>query len=336
MKISVTGIRGKSSFVQWTEEILRNRGYNTLAKVTGEKPFWIHNGEIIPIIRKNEIVLLNETLEYKKYKFDYFIAENQGIRPYTMKIFNDMVQPDIVTITNIRTDHTDTMGSTKEDICQSMGYSSNIARYVISGEEDSRLNSIIHKHCPKTRFIRSEIPHLKVQTPLNTLIGLIDSTLSTSGLDKLSTKEIDILFEHIYRSMSIKDIGGYTSWFDGAKLNDVDSTKNVFDFLVGKYPDKKFSIVAYLRDDRAERTRTFISWFENISKMDRVRQIFLVGKCAEYILRTVKNKIKIIKDSTLPDDVISFCDGSVVFTSCNSVNPFMVRLKNRCQELAMT
>lgn len=338
--ISVTGIRGKSSFVRWLELILRERGYKVLAKVTGDEPYWIVKGQREDIDRKGLPVLIdieNQRIRYiGSKKLDFLILENQAITPYTMRVFHDIVKPDVAVVVNIRLDHTDTLGETREKIAQVMGESINAGasiKIVINGEENPRLSEMLKRACGhKIKFVQSKSENLKrAWTPLNMLIGLVDTTLKEITESGLGPEEAEKLFGMTQEALQIRH-NGSIAWYDGAKLNDIDSTGQVIDFLIGKYPDQQFTIVAYLRKDRAARSETFVPFFKKLSETAYVKQIILAGYGAEFIAKKIGDKAMIVKENSPPGEIISFCGDSVLFTACNGVNQFRQQLKKFLEE----
>ncbi len=329
MRITVTGIRGKSTFVRWCEEVLRGRGVRTLAKITGDvDPHWVHDGEVIPIIRPRKTVFLEETLAYRNYEHDVLIAENQGITPYTMHVLNDMVRPDAIVITNVRLDHGDTMGETKERIAESIGGGFTRCRAVVSGETDDKLNKILKRHADRVgaQFIVAE--RSSELNPLAPLIGLVDATFTGLGLPRLSLKERELLHDQL-PPFWCKKGPGTSLWFDGAKINDVDSSEQVLGCLMATYPFLDFSIVAYFRSDRPGRTGQFESWLASKSLVDRMRLILLAGRGGNVLARRIgQDKVRTIDERLSPDRIIETCSGTVMFLAVNAVNNFMQRLKN--------
>lgn len=331
MRVSVTGIRGKSTFVGWCEEIFRSRGFRTLAKVTGDvDPHWIHNGNIIPVVRPRKVVLLDETTAFRDYEHDVLVAENQAISPYTMRVFNTIVQPDVIAVTNIRLDHTDTMGESKERIAESIGFGFTKCQAVASGEADDGLNAILERHASrvKARFLIE--PPSNELNPLAPLMELTDATLAGLGLTRLSTGERELLQGNIHRECCYVKGPETALWFDGAKINDVDSAEQMLRYLLTAYPDVDFSLVAYFRSDRPGRTEAFAPWLAEKSRLQRVKRVLLAGAGSGFVARRLAlEKVRAINEHLGTETIIGMCAGSVMFLAVNAVNNFMQRLKER-------
>ncbi|WP_269432625.1 Mur ligase family protein, partial [Haloferax profundi] len=119
-RIVVSGSRGKSSTTRRLDDIFNRRGYDTFTKITGNYPIVIHNGEVYPLERRGPRTTLYENInvieqfapELDAYSpEDIGIFENQAISEYTTSLVNrTFVKPDVLVLTNVRTDHNDTLG----------------------------------------------------------------------------------------------------------------------------------------------------------------------------------------------------------------------------------
>ncbi|HZX50383.1 MAG TPA: hypothetical protein VFE94_04570 [Candidatus Paceibacterota bacterium] len=329
--ITVGGIRGKSFTVKSLELLARTRGYPTVAKITGDYPIWVRNGEVEPIERPKGIVSLNETLAFKDFcdEDTFVVLENQGIKPETMRYFNNKVaRPNVALIVNIELDHTNTMGRTLERIASSTGYG--IGRWpelVLSGERNPALNRIIAKRLNKhQQFLPVNETREEEQAPMMDLLGLLDATLQRTGLGGLTCEEDNLLRSRIAESFTIRESSSGLLYFDAAKINDLGSAKKTFTYLHARYPDKTFHFVAYFRKDRQERTEYFIPWFRELVNDEAVRAMHFVGHTNRMAARHVKARVRTWKDS--PTSIPFICehaqnDASVIILACNAVNPFM-------------
>ena len=143
----------------------------------------------------------------------------------------------------------------------------------------------------------------------------------------LSSKERKELRDYIKDAMCIKyskNQGIY--YYYGSKVNDIESSTNVFAYLKKTNPRKRFVFLCYLREDRPERTESFLPFFETIYKDDRVERIYFTGSG----LGHVKDDNKVIKKKNLTHrEVIEFCRKRklVLFTAVNGVNDFIQKLE---------
>jgi poly-gamma-glutamate synthase PgsB/CapB len=125
LRICVTGTRGKSTVTRLIAAALREAGYRVLAKTTGSKPVFI-----FPDGREDEIERTGKPtiLEQKKVigiardlRADALVVEMMSIRLETLGVESrKLLQPRLLAITNVRLDHLDDMGRTKEGIAASL------------------------------------------------------------------------------------------------------------------------------------------------------------------------------------------------------------------------
>jgi gamma-polyglutamate synthase len=125
LRICVTGTRGKSTVVRLLAAILRQSGRNVLAKTTGSKPVLI-----LPDGSEREIARFGRPsiLEQKRVLAvaarlgaDTVVAEMMSIRAENLRAESAFVfRPGILAVTNVRLDHLDDMGRTKDAIAATL------------------------------------------------------------------------------------------------------------------------------------------------------------------------------------------------------------------------
>src|SRR5574342_689952 len=121
LRISVTGTRGKSSVVRMIASMLREDGRKVIAKTTGSQArFVLPDAQEIEIARRGVTSIIEQKRLIKKaakIKADCLVAEIMSIHPENHCVESQQIlQPHIVVITNVRQDHTEAMGETKEEI----------------------------------------------------------------------------------------------------------------------------------------------------------------------------------------------------------------------------
>ncbi len=286
MRIVVSGTRGKSTLIRMLSFMLSTK-YKVLSKVTGEKAVIIRNGAEIPIrMRPRQRIL--ENLPLLSEKADFIILENQTITPYTMRIFNRIVRPDIVVITNIRRDHTEFLGERREHIAECFGRSiQKGVSMVLSGEHDDRLNEIIRRHVERRggefRVVRSSS-----DPPASELLSLT-RFLSEHLLGDVHGERFKLLNEYIESMFSIRESKG-VRFFDGSKINDPDSACLVIRYLLRKYNDR-FLLFCQFRRDRRDRTSVFCDFLLKLPSRDRFEGVLLAGHGAEVVARRVGGEV---------------------------------------------
>lgn len=354
-RVSVTGIRGKSSQVLLLEEIMRSQGINVLAKITGDYPQFIKHGERSDIKRHQGYpVLLDENIEgtVEHGPFDSLVFENQAIAPYTMKIFHNLIKPTHILVMNLRRDHAEFLGETREEITRAFGAGLAHAKVVISGEQDTDLNSMLKQYCSGigASFYIAEVPSSLEDLPgiervfiAKKLMELL--SLESTRFKPMSEQEIWQLIGDIDSSLAIERSSAGIEWFDAAKVNDIDSSSLMFANMVKRNPGRSFALLAYFRRDRPDRTISFVRFFNELMPRDCVSQVFLAGFGGQYVYHRLSPEVKAISqvlDSSpsigslrlLLMNVAS--RNEVLVTLANAVNPFMRELRSILREPAVT
>lgn len=121
IRIVVNGTRGKSSVTRLIGAGLRAGGYMVMSKTTGTDPRMLFNNHLeIPIIRTGRANIREQITIFKKAAkegVNAVVFENMSIRPdlqWTEE--TKIIQPTMVVITNVRSDHLDVMGPSLYDI----------------------------------------------------------------------------------------------------------------------------------------------------------------------------------------------------------------------------
>ena len=123
LRICVTGTRGKSSLVRLLASILRENGGAVLAKTTGsESRFILPDGSETEVPRRGIPSIIEQKSLLKKaveLKATSLVAEVMSIHPENHYVESQqIIQPNYVVITNVRADHIEAMGDTKDSIAE--------------------------------------------------------------------------------------------------------------------------------------------------------------------------------------------------------------------------
>jgi len=324
MNILVEGTRGKSGIVNMLVDTLEARGEPAIGKITGLEPAVFYKGEKIPIIRKNRKFLIdveNKKIlkQYRHVKFKVF--ENQALSPYTMKAVHLVFKPDIIAIPNIRYEHQDTLGETIEEQAASFAMNFEGAKVVITTEQKEPVLKIFRKYCTKYKVELIEIKK-EESFPGSSSVHLVNGVLKYVFQIELSEEEFRNLFKNLSTRISVYyNYEKGIHYFKGSKINDIESTKNLYNFLKQKI-EKPFCFICYFRKDRPERTKAFIPFLKEAVKDERIKKIFIVGHHLGNIPKDAK--ISILKEK-YPELVFDYCrlNGYILFTAVNGVTPFM-------------
>jgi len=124
-RLAVTGIRGKSSITRLIAAGLRQAGYRVMAKTTGTRPVVIYpDGHEEEIKRRGKPTILEQKKLIRKaagQKVDYLVSEMMSIQPECLRAETRyLLQPELLVVSNVRLDHLDVLGETKEEIARAL------------------------------------------------------------------------------------------------------------------------------------------------------------------------------------------------------------------------
>ena len=138
--IHVNGIRGKSSTVRLIDAGLRGGGVRVLSKSTGTLPMILHaDGREEQIVRRAPANIREQGDMMRLARREgaqVLVVECMAIHPEGQRACEDMLRADIGVITNVRLDHTDVMGETREEICDALLSMRPRKGDLFTGEED--------------------------------------------------------------------------------------------------------------------------------------------------------------------------------------------------------
>ncbi len=125
LRICVTGTRGKSTVTRLLAAVLREAGYRVLAKTTGSMPVLIlPDGSECEIVRRGRPSILEQKgvlRRASRLRADAIVVEMMSIRGESLRAeANAIFRPVLLLVTNVRLDHLDDMGSTKEAIAATL------------------------------------------------------------------------------------------------------------------------------------------------------------------------------------------------------------------------
>ncbi|WP_276272911.1 Mur ligase family protein [Haloarcula litorea] len=278
-RIAVTGVRGKSSSVRWLHDAFHGRGYDTLAKVTGDQARVIHNGTTREVGRGSQVRLYeNERILAAVADEDVEVAifENQGIRQYTTRLVNEQfVSPDVIFLTNVREDHLDTLGSDRVQIARSLARSVPQGTRVVCGEPDERLRRYLsaeldRRDAPVT-FV--DPPERVRSVPGAEIVYGLDEVLAAVGEPPMPEARLTEYVESLRPSWRRLPNGRV---FNAAAVNDVQSTELVRRELVGA-TGTVIEPLLNLRADRRGRTASFIRYLTALYESGDIERTHVVG-----------------------------------------------------------
>ncbi len=334
-RIVVEGMRGKSGLVVTLYKLLYRRNTEILGKITGLEPKIFYEGEIIDIDRgsSRKFFLDEENVGIiTRYPAKIYIAENQAITRLTMKHFHRIYKPDIIVIPNVRYEHMEGLGETIREIAEAFALGFRNTKYVFYAKStekyDGEVEKIFRKYTNKygVNLITIDIPEKERELPAIERIYLSEVILKHLGF-KITEEEKKEIYNAITESLkpSMSPLG--IEWYDASKVNDPESTELVIKYLLSR-TNKPIYIFAYLRKDRVDRTQAFQLYFENLSKNDRIKKVWVAGAYRRLILKRLGEKGEAINE----EDIIRIVNivrshNGMLILAVNGVNPFVDKVR---------
>jgi len=333
IRVTVSGVRGKSTVVRWLNELLVDRGFETYAKVTGDRSFSYHNRERAEIPRSGPTRLYENERELRKYApVDAVVAENQGIREYTTRLANELYDPQVVVILNVRRDHQSTLGAELTDIARVFARTVPEDAHVISADRNDAINDYLRREFEKTGNAFT-VAEPRADSPLDDVLGArsafaVDEVLRSLDLDPLPPARMESYVDELRAEWGWRRLDGGGLVANGAMMNDIESTELLRQFLVERLDDVTITPFVYTRRDRAGRTAAFVHYLTWLAEHDLVGRIHVAGSHARLLERRVDAEFVHHDESMPAARVLDRClgDGFPVYLMGNTVATFMREL----------
>ncbi len=296
MRISVTGTRGKSSVVRLLASVLREDGRRVVAKTTGSRATYIlPDGSEKEVPRRGMASIIEQKRFVRmaaRMNADCLIAEIMSLHPENHIIESQvLIQPDVVLMTNVRVDHIDAMGGSKDQIASIYGLDIPHGAKVIAPESE----------------VRGPFERAAYRANANLITVPGRSALSDSGERRLmaggnfvenldlvrsAARELGVAEETTGRGIANAeaDRGALRIWrythdekrecflVSGFAANDPESTEHMIDALPEILPEMSGRPVGLLslRADRGDRT---VHWMDVLKAglIDRFVRFFVAG-----------------------------------------------------------
>lgn len=300
LRIAVTGSRGKSTVTRIIASILREAGFSPMAKTTGSKPVLIYpDGKEREIKRHG----LTSILEVKKFiklcsqeEAGASVCELMSIHPESLQVESCQIfQPHYLVITNVRLDHIQQQGETKEEIASSLSLAIPPHSTVIIPQEECRSAveeaAYRRKACLIQVSRKDSVPNY-FQEKISSGFMFEENVRLSEALAGLLGIEPKFILQGL-RNYS-PDFGALKAWRMQGDIscepwicvnifaaNDPESTRVILDRLKKKSWSSSRKIVALLnlRPDRGDRT---YQWIEAVQRnlFPEFKAIYLTGQQA--------------------------------------------------------
>ena len=286
--IHVNGIRGKTTVVRMLDGIFRQAGYKTFSKVTGTLPEVCGvDGQRRPIVRRRGARIGEPAKIIRQAASEgaqVLILECMAVKPLYQGKSAQMIQADYVLINNVRLDHGEDMGLSRQAIAESLaevivkplsGFGKPIHPTILVGDTPHRkvFMQKANDLALDWRLVESEplVPEaVSHEHPDNVAMAMaladhlgIDRDLALTGLSKRVGNP---------RQTDVVAFGGGHCAF-GMTINDLDSTESFYRKHVGGQSNETTTLLFNDRADRPVRSGLFLHWM--VTKP--VGRIYLAG-----------------------------------------------------------
>lgn len=308
LRICVTGTRGKSSVTRLIAAALRGSGMSVLARTTGAKPVLIFpdGGEEdisrlgLPTILEGKKILRIGA----KLRVDALVVELMGIHPEAIYVESqEIFKPHILVLTNVRLDHMDQMGRTKDNIASCFAGAIPEGCTIFVPNEEAYPVFQRTAESKNAKILR--VPENAYYECMDREIGVLSSEFDENV--RLSLAVAEFLGQDTpvaFRAMSgaLPDFGSLKVWFalrhpplqdwyfvSGFAANEPESTQLVLSKLRTNLllEDRTVIGVLNLRGDRGDRT---LQWYDALrrGKFPEIQKLICVGDHASAMARKLK------------------------------------------------
>jgi len=348
IRICVTGTRGKSSVVRLIAGALRESGMSVLAKTTGSRAALIlPDGSERELRRRG----LPSVLEQKRVvrtaarlKAKILITEMMSIREECLFAESRrLIRPGLLVLTNVRLDHLDLMGRSREEIAACLASAFPVQGTVIFLEEEclsiferkgralgtrlilARKNAM--RNMDRTAALPYEESEANVRLALEAIreLGIGEET-ALRGMAKAAPD---------FGALRIWDVPGTesgpaVSFVSAFATNDPGSSREALDRVMGKpsFSGRMFIGLLNLRDDRGDRT---LQWAEALEAgvFDRLARVAVIGGQAWAFGRRLKKwggwpegRLVVFKERTpaaVSEGLLRLADGPAVVIGLGNI-----------------
>lgn len=353
--ICVTGTRGKSSVTRLIAFSLKEAGLSVLTRTTGSKPVIIYpDGGEREIVRRGPPSILEGKHILKlgrMLKVDAVIIELMSIHPECSYVESvQMFKPHILVITNVRLDHLDQMGWSKEEIasCFASSISPSSAVFVPkeefyrvfqakAGRVNAKIIQVTEDSYEKDLESRETMPFFEFEENLRLALAVTDFL----GIDRTDTLQGMIKIQPDFGDLKVwtADLGSpLHCWrlVSGFAANDPESTQKILSRLRERrlFDGKKVIGLLNLRKDRGDRT---IQWMRALKQemFPEFQKLFFIGDHAYALKRKLKSLpntsldvLKSKRPQKIMEEVLSSEKGDSVLVGMGNIGGIGVELVN--------
>lgn len=298
LRILVSGTRGKSTVVKYIHAGLSSGNRKVLAKVTGEIPTLIlPGGQKEEIHRSGRARIQEQFRTIRKaasLKVDGLVLECMAIDPKLQRTVTRFFHPDIFILTNIRDDHQEKMGRTRDK--QAGNFLKNLPpeSHILTADQrfSDQIKGIANTH--KSKFsmpvaLTSEEEELIPGYIFQPNVALALSACLLANIPRQTA--FDAILEWIHEEVPdwntmVPPIQISDRFINAFSVNDPESLNDFLHKSLPEFrPGKKIRLIFNTRRDRPLRTKIFCQWIRE--NQQKIQSVFFTGDHALYGFRVL-------------------------------------------------
>ena len=292
--IHVNGIRGKSTVTRLIDAGLRADGLRVFCKTTGTDPIFIGtDGVQVPMHRRGQANIKEQLGILHRAASEgaqVLVIECMAVDPALQAVAqHQMLRADVGVITNVRLDHTEEMGGTLEEICDSL--SSMIPRNGVLFTADERFFPQLGRNA-ETVGCKTVLAHPTGHEPdfdFPENLALALAVCRWLGVEEKTALEGMLHYQRDPYALSLHTLPSGAMFVNGLSINDPQSTELVFHRLKEKYgwTGKRFILLINNRPDRGYRTHHMAM----VARDLQPDEVWLLGASQLMMTRAVRRDV---------------------------------------------
>ncbi|MBV6511585.1 MAG: Capsule biosynthesis protein CapB [Ignavibacteriaceae bacterium] len=297
VRILVTGTRGKSTVTELTALLLRSLR-KVQGKITGVKPALIDEYGKKFLIRRRGVRIQEQFRLLIKASFkgyDAVVFETMAVHPDLLKTEITWLNPTHLVITNIRDDHREALGGTRDEQMHWFIKALPEVPCIITADE------FVYTEIKKTG--KPDDNTILCISPVagsyssNALLACRTAELASGK--SFNPEEIESFIPQPAPVQMINRDGEFSLVIDGLSINDTDTADIVLERALSLSAESgAVSLLINTRNDRPLRTKQFLDW---AVKRKNIHHIYLTGDHIPFALRYLRNLKSGIPGNSLPD-----------------------------------
>ncbi|MGB9835508.1 MAG: poly-gamma-glutamate synthase PgsB [Candidatus Saccharicenans sp.] len=288
-RVAVTGIRGKSSITRLIAAGLTEAGFRVMAKTTGSKPVLIYpDGREVEIKRRGRPSVLEQKKLVRlaaRENVDFLVAEMMSIQPEYLKAESQkLLKPEVIVLSNIRVDHTEFLGKTRQEVAVSLSACFRTGLKVFIPEEEILPELAAAAGKARTEIkpvgraelmpeVINQLPYAEFEPNLRLAVAVLESYGVSPERIKRGMKKVSPDFGHLRAWQLLTEETDRPVYFVNLfAANDPLSTEEALKLVNRKIDFSRFKVAWLLsfRSDRADRTAQWVEYLEKLGqKPDR-------------------------------------------------------------------